>query len=203
MPGGEDGGDAAGGAEETWGADAWGTPGDGDPVAVGRARLPTGRSSSFSRSFPRAIQTLSRSIEERTAPGSTSSFSRNAFGCFIPSAHKIARRAAGLEETIVPTRMKLVRAAWGAEPALAVGRRDGNFIPCAGANGLFHSSGGAVGTAFSAGSAADRAATSGEYASRPRYLVSIVPREPAATTTDIPKIARYAGVRIRSPEKKM
>ena len=49
-----------------------------------RTLLPTGRISSISRSLPRVSHALSRSTEERNAPGSTSSFSRNAFGCFIP-----------------------------------------------------------------------------------------------------------------------
>src|SRR3990172_785385 len=130
----------AGVTADAWGADPRGA--GGAAAFVGRTRLPTGSRSSFSRSFPRVIHTLSRSMEERSAPGSTSSFSRNAFGCFIPSAQRIARRTEGVEETMVPTRMKAVRAGWDSPFPLAEERRDGSFIPCPGAKRLFHCSGG-------------------------------------------------------------
>ena len=168
-----------------------------------RTLLPTGRSSSISRSLPRVSHALSRSTEERIAPGSTSSFSRNALGCFIPFAHRIARRAAGLEETIVPTRTNADRGAWDTDFAFAAGSLDGNFIPCAGAKRLVHCSGGIAGTARSAGAAAGRTVAFGAYARRERYLDSVMPREPAATTMEIPNTARYTGFRIHSPGRRI
>src|SRR5512141_797631 len=144
-----------------------GVPPGGDGGMDERVLLPTGRSSSISRSLPRVSHALSRSTEERTAPGSTSSFSRNALGCFIPFDHRIARLAAELEDTIVPTRTNAVRGAWEAPFAFAVGSRDGKLIPCAGANRLFHCSGGGIETVLPAAAAVAEGAF-GEYASRPR-----------------------------------
>src|SRR5512141_664675 len=180
-----------------------GVPPGGDGGMDERVLLPTGRSSSISRSLPRVSHALSRSTEERTAPGSTSSFSRNALGCFIPFDHRIARLAAELEDTIVPTRTNAGLAAWGAPFAFAAGSLDGNFIPCAGAKRLVHCSGGRVGTARSAGAAEGRAAVFGAYARRERYLDSVMPREPAATTMEIPNTARYTGFCIHSPEERI
>ena len=120
-------------------------------VPVGRARLPTGRISSFSRSAPRVIHALSRSTEARNAPGSTSSFSRNAFGSFIPVAQRIARLPERVEDTIVPTRTKFVRVAWAPVFASAEGSRDASFIPSPGAKRLFHCSGGTPRTLSPAG----------------------------------------------------
>src|SRR5512143_2653681 len=186
-------------------AAACGAPGaaTGDGGMDARTLLPTGRISSISRSLPRLIHALSRSTEERIAPGSTSSISRNAFGCFIPFAHRIARRAAGLEETIVPTRTNADRGAWEADFALAAGSLDGNFMPCAGAKRLVHCSGGFVGTPRSAVTVEGRATAFGAYARRERYLDNVMPREPAATTMEIPNTTRYAGFRIHSPEERI
>jgi len=111
---------------------------------------------------------LSRSTEARNAPGSTSSFSRNAFGSFMPFAQRTARRAEGEEDTIVPTRTKLVRAAWEEVPTFVDGSRDAIFIPSAGAKMLFHSSGRAAGTSGPATVVAACAASLGEYKRRPR-----------------------------------
>jgi len=142
---------------------------------------------------------LSRSTEERIAPGSTSSFSRNAFGSFIPVAHRIARRAEGVEETIVPTRTNAERDAWETDFAPAEGSLDGKVIPCAGAKRLVHCSGGRLGEVRSAGGAAARAGAFGAYARMERYLDSVMPMEPAATTMEIPNTARSTGFRIHSP----
>jgi hypothetical protein len=84
-----------------------------------------------------------------------------------------------------------------------VGSRDGNFIPCEGAKRLVHCSGVVDGTARAAGAAAARAAALGAYERRERYLDSIMPREPAATTMEIPNIARCTGFRIHSPEDRI
>jgi hypothetical protein len=40
----------------------------------------------------------------------------------------------------------------------------------------------------------------GAYERRERYLDNVMPREPAATTMEIPNTARYTGFRIHSPE---
>jgi hypothetical protein len=76
------------------------------------------------------------------------------------------------------------------------------FIPCAGAKRLVHCSGGNAGTTRSAG-AAGRAATFGAYARRERYLVNVMPREPAATAMEIPKTAKCTGFRIHSPKDRI
>ena len=94
-------------------------------------------------------------------PGSTSSFSRKALGSFIPFAHRIARRADGVEETMVPTRTYDVRVAAAPDFAFAEDRWDGIFIPCAGAKRLVHCSGGDGGTTRCAGSTAGRTAAFG------------------------------------------
>jgi hypothetical protein len=106
--------------------------------------------------------------EERIAPGSISSFSRNALGSFIPFAQRTSRRAEGVEDTIVPTRTKFARGAPEAALTSVAGSRDAIFIPSPGAKRLFHCSGGVEGTSAPAGVAAARAAPFGEYASRPR-----------------------------------
>jgi hypothetical protein len=77
------------------------------------------------------------------------------------------------------------------------------LIPCAGAKRLVHCEGVDAGMARSAGTAAGRVAAFGAYARRERYLVSVMPREPAATTMEIPKIARCTGFRIHSPEDRI
>jgi hypothetical protein len=105
-----------------------------------------------------------------------------------------------LEETMVPTRTNAVRGAWEADFAFAAGSRDGNFIPCAGVKRLVHSSGVVAGTARVAGVAMARDAAMGTYERRERYLDSVMPRETAATTMEIPNTARYTGFRIHSPE---
>jgi hypothetical protein len=48
------------------------------------------------------IHAGSLSTEARNAPGSTYSFSRNAFGSFMTFARRTARRAEGVEDTIAP-----------------------------------------------------------------------------------------------------
>jgi hypothetical protein len=65
---------------------------------------------------------------------------------------------------------------------------------------LVHCSGGAVGAAFAAAAAAGRAAAFGAYARRESHLDNVMPREPAATTMEIPKTARCTRFRIHSPE---
>jgi hypothetical protein len=109
----------------------------------------------------------------------------------------------GLEESMVPTRTNAVRGPWEADFAFAEGRRDGNFIPCAGAKRLVHSSGCVVGTARAGGAAAVRVAALGAYERRERYLDNVMPREPAATRIEIPNIARCTGFRIHSPEDRI
>jgi hypothetical protein len=104
---------------------------------------------------------------------------------------------------MVPTSTNAVRGPWETDFAFAAGRRDGMFIPCAGAKRLVHSEGGTVETACAAGGGAGRAAIFGEYARRERYLASVMPREPAATTMEIPKTARCTGFRIHSPEDRI
>ena len=170
-----------------------------DSSAVGRTRLPTGRISSFSRSPPRMIHTLSRSTEERIAPGSTSSFSRNAFGSFMPLDQRIARRAEGVEDTIVPTRTKLVRFAWEPVFPFTAGSRDAILIPSPGAKMLFHCAGGVSEIARPGVVAAAWVAPFGEYARSPRYRVRVTPSETAATTMEIPNTARQTGFPIPSP----
>jgi hypothetical protein len=108
----------------------------------------------------------------------------------MPSAQRTARRAEGEEDTIVPTRTKLVRAAWEEVSTFAEGSRDAIFIPSAGAKRLFHASGGAAGTLSPAAVVAACAASLGEYARRPRYRVRVTPSETAATTMENPKTAR-------------
>jgi hypothetical protein len=105
-----------------------------------------------------------------------------------------------VEETMVPTRTNAVRGPWEADFAFAAGRREGKDIPCVGAKRLVHCSGGDVGTARSAGAAEGRAAAFGAYARRERYLVNVMPREPAATAMETPKTAKCTGFRIHSPE---
>ena len=173
------------------------------PVAAGRPGLPTGRISSFSRSLPRLIQTLSRSTEERNAPGSISSFSRNPFGSFMPFAQRTARLAEGVEDTIVPTRTNRVRVAWEPVFGSTAGSRDAIFIPSPGAKRLAHSSGGAAGTPGPAEVAPACAVPFGEYASRPRIRVMVTPSETAATTMETPNMARWTGFRMRSPGNRM
>jgi len=170
-------------------------------VAVGRPRVPTGRISSFSRPLPRVIHTLSRSTEESIAPGSISSFSRNAFGSFIPFAQRIARRAEGVEDAIVPTRTKFALGAPDAVLTSVAGSLDASFIPSPGAKRLFQSEGGVEGTPVPAGVAAALASPIGEYASRPRYRVRVAPSETAATTMETPITARQTGFRIHSPSE--
>jgi len=104
---------------------------------------------------------------------------------------------------MVPTRTNAVRGTWEAPFAFADGRRDVNFIPCAGAKRLVHSSGVVVGTALAAGAAAARVAALGAYERRERYLDSVTPKEPAATTMEIPNTARCTGFRIHSPEDRI
>jgi hypothetical protein len=65
---------------------------------------------------------------------------------------------------------------------------------------LVHCSGVVAGAARAAGAAAALDAAFGAYARKERYLDSVMPREPAATTIEIPNTARYAGFRIHSPE---
>jgi hypothetical protein len=161
---------------ETSGTNREGAPGEeagkeaaaGLAVAAGLPRLPTGRISSFSRSFPRVIHALSRSTEARYAPGSISSFTRNAFGSFIPFAQRTARLADGVEDTIVPTRTKLLRGAWEADFPSIAGSLDASRIPSRGAKRLFHSVGGIAGLPGTAGDATVCAVPFGEYASRLR-----------------------------------
>ena len=50
------------------------------------------------------------------------------------------------------------------------------------------------------GGGGGRAAAFGAYARRERYLDNVMPREPAATTMEIPNTARCARFRIHSPE---
>jgi hypothetical protein len=64
---------------------------------------------------------------------------------------------------------------------------------------LVHCSGGIVGTLRTGGAAARCAAVLGAYARRERYLDRVMPREPAATTMEIPNTARCTGFRIHSP----
>jgi hypothetical protein len=149
------------------------------------------------------IHALSRDTDARNAPGSISSFSRNAFGSFIPFAQRTARLPEGVEETIVPTRTKFERDAGEPVFASTAGRRDASFIPSPGAKMLFHSSGGAAGTPVPAGEAAASAGLLGEYASRPRKRVVETPSETAATTMEIPNTARYTGFRMHSPGDRM
>jgi hypothetical protein len=111
---------------------------------------------------------LSRSTEARIAPGSISSFSRNAFGSFIPFAQRIARRIAEEEDTIVPTRTNALRGAWEAVFPSIAGSLDAIFIPSLGAKRLVHSAGVVAGVPGAAGDAAACAVPFGEYASRPR-----------------------------------
>jgi hypothetical protein len=108
-----------------------------------------------------------------------------------------------VEETMVPTRTNAERGAWETDFAFAAGIRDGMFIPCAGAKRLVHCSGGDVGTTRSAGAAAGRAADFGAYVRRERYLVSVMPREPATTTMETPNIAKCTGFRIHSPKDRI
>ena len=108
----------------------------------------------------------------------------------MPLAHRIARRAEGVEDTIVPTRTKLVRFAWEAVFSFTAGSRDANVIPSPGAKRLFHCSGGVSGRTRPAGVAAAWAVPFGEYARRPRYRVRVTPSETAATTMEIPNTAR-------------
>ena len=157
------------------------------PGAVPRRRprerrpRPPSPQPSGDRGFPRAgspvfpapsramIHTLSRSTEARNAPGSISSFSRNAFGSFIPFAQRIARRVAeGGRKRSFPRGRTPCAAPWEAPFPFAAGSRDANFIPSPGAKRLFHSSGGVAGTPGPAGDAAACAVPFGEYASRPR-----------------------------------
>jgi len=104
---------------------------------------------------------------------------------------------------MVPTRTYAVRGAWDTDFALAEGSRDASFIPWDGAKRFVHCSGGVVGTARDAGSATGRAAECGAYARRERYLANVMPREPAATTMDIPNTASCTGFRIHSPVKRI
>jgi hypothetical protein len=69
---------------------------------------------------------------------------------------------------------------------------------------LVHCSGGiAALAARSVGATAGRASAFGAYARRERYLASVMPMEPAATTMEIPNIARCADFRIHSPEERI
>ena len=101
---------------------------------------------------------------------------------------------------MVPTRTNAVRGPWEADFAFAPGSRDGNFIPCAGAKRLVHCSGAVAGTVRAGGAAAACAAAFGAYARRERYLDNVMPREPAATTMEIPNTAKCTGFCIHSPE---
>ena len=117
----------------------------------------------------------------------------------MPSAQRIARRAEGVGDTIVPTRTKLECGTWEPVFAFTAGSRDAIFIPSPGAKRLVHSSGGVTGSACRAGVAPARAAPPGEYARRPMYRVRVTPSETAATTMEIPNTARQTGFRISSP----
>ena len=147
------------GWEGTCAADGWGAAGGAGAL---RARLPTGRRSSFSCAFPRAIQALSLSTPASTAPGSTSSDCLYALGSFIPSAQRIARRAEGVSDTMVPTSTKFVRET-GAPPfPPAAGSREGVFIPSEGENGFLHPSTGDGGDTASGAAPAEPVGAFGE-----------------------------------------